>query len=118
MSEKQLVGVKCNSCGKIAYPKRPVCLNCRGREFTEVKIGEVGTLLTYTYLYAIPEGIEQVPLTLGIVEFENNVRVMGQIESREVRIGDKLQPMWGFLRKKEGKEIYGFKFRLATQAER
>jgi len=113
MVNQQLTGVKCNRCGKIAYPSRPVCLRCKGREFTEIAIGGKGKLVTFTYLYAVPEGITQLPLTLGIVEFENGVRVTGQIESKNVAIGDELIPVWDLLRKKEGKDIYGFKFKLA-----
>jgi len=115
MSEKQLTAFKCIRCGKINYPKRPICLNCRGRDFTEVKISGEGKLLTYTHLYAIPEGVEQLPLTLGLIEFEEGIRVIGQIEDQNVKIGDKLVPVWGFLRKKDGKEIYGFKFKLASE---
>ena len=114
MSEKQLVGTKCNSCGKIMYPKRVVCSNCRARDLADVQIGDEGRLLTYTYLYATPEGIDQMPLVLGIVEFDNGVRVTGQIEDREVKIGDRLLPIWGLLRKgRAGKEVYGFKFKLS-----
>ena len=111
MSEKQLTAVKCDRCGSIAYPRRPVCLNCRGKSFTQIEIVGEGTVLTFTHLYAIPEGIEQTPLTLGIVEFKNGVRVTGQIENRDVKTGDKVRPVWGHLRRKGESEVYGFKFK-------
>jgi uncharacterized OB-fold protein len=111
VSEKQLTALKCVKCGKIAYPLRRVCLNCKGRDFTPVDIVGEGMVLTFTHLYAPPEGIEQKPLTLGIVQFKNGVKVVGQIESREVKTGDNVLPVWGLLRKKGENEIYGFKFK-------
>ncbi len=111
MSEKQLTAAKCDKCGNITYPKRPVCLNCKGRDFTQIEIVGEGTVLTFTHLYAPPEGIEQTPLTLGIVEFKNDVKVTGQIEDRNVKTGDKVLPVWGLLRKKGESEICGFKFK-------
>ncbi len=67
-------------------------------------------LLTYTRLFAAPEGVNQMPLILGIVEFPNGVRVTGQITTENVKLGDKMRPVWGFLRKSHGKELYGFRF--------
>ena len=112
MSEKQLTALKCVKCGNIAYPRRAVCLNCKGRDFTPVNIVGEGMVLTFTHLYAPPEGIGQTPLTLGMVEFKDGVRVIGQIEGRDVKTGDNVLPVWGLLRKKGESEVYGFKFKL------
>jgi len=106
-----MVAVQCKSCGKAYYPKRDCCPNCKSRDFAETKLGDECRLVTYTKLYAIPSGIEQIPLILGIVEFQNGVRALGQIMFEDVKIGMKLQPVWGLLRKLRGKEVYGFKFK-------
>ena len=112
MAEKKLEALKCDQCGNLAYPKRIVCLNCKGRAFTPVDITGEGMVLTFTHLYAPPEGIAQTPLTLGVVEFKNGIKIIGQIEDREVKTGDNVFPVWGPLRKKGESEIYGFKFKL------
>ncbi len=108
--EHKFVGFKCKSCSRVMYPKHDRCLSCKGTEFEEVELGDEAKLITYTKLYAIPEGIEMPPLTLGIVDFGNNVRALGQITTDEPKIGMRLRPVWGKLRKIGGKEIFGFKF--------
>jgi len=110
MSENRFMAYKCKKCGAIVYPKRYLCSECKGRNFEEYPLGGEGKVLTYTKLWAIPEGIEQLPLTLAIVEFDGKVRVTGQILSEEVKTGDRVRPVWGHIRKVKGKEIQGFRF--------
>jgi len=104
------MGFKCRKCGRVMYPRHDRCLSCRGREFEEAELGKEAALVTYTKVYAIPEGIEMPPLVLGIVEFPGGVRAMGQLTTDDPKIGVKLRPVWGKLRKIGEKEVYGFKF--------
>ena len=110
MAESRLIGFKCKKCGAVAYPKRLICSSCRGKDFGEHPLSDEGKVMTFTKLWAIPEGIEQLPLTLAIVEFDGGVRVTGQVLSQEVKIGDKVRPVWGHIRKIRGKDIQGFRF--------
>jgi len=84
--------------------------NFRGRDFEEYPLGDEGRVLTYTKLWAIPEGIGQLPLTLAIVEFDGKVRATGQVLSEGIKVGDRVRPVWGHIRKIRGKEIQGFRF--------
>ncbi len=79
--------------------------------FEEISLGDECVLLTFTKLHALPEGVERLSLVLGIVEFVNGARAVGQITDESVTVGMKLRPIWGFLRKTDGKEVYGFKFK-------
>jgi len=106
---QRFVGFRCKSCGRVMYPRHDRCLSCRGTEFEEVELAEEGTLLTYTKVYALPEGIEMPPLTLGIADF-GGVRALGQVATDDPKIGMRLRPVWGKLRKLKGEDIYGFKF--------
>jgi len=110
MAENRLVGFKCKKCGTIVYPKRLLCSSCKGKDFEEHPLGDEGRIVTFTKLWAIPEGIEQLPLTLAIVELDGKVRVTGQVLSEEIKIGDKVRPVWGHIRRIRGKEIQGFRF--------
>jgi len=107
---RKMIGVICNECKKVYYPKRSCCPNCKDIQIKEVEIGNTCTLITYTELWAVPKGIDKLPLTLGIFEFENGARVLGQIISKKIEIGMKFQPLWSKIRKINGKEIYGFIF--------
>ena len=106
---EKFVGYGCKSCGHVMGARHERCIRCRGREFEEVELPKEGVLITYTKLYALPEGIEMPPLTLGIADFEG-VRVMGQVATDDPEIGMKLRPVWGKLRKMGAKEIFGFRF--------
>ncbi|MEM3506656.1 MAG: Zn-ribbon domain-containing OB-fold protein [Candidatus Bathyarchaeia archaeon] len=110
MNEQKIFGYKCKRCGKAYYPKHSRCFNCKSRDFEKIELGNVCTLITYTKLYAIPKGIDKVPLVLGIVEFENGVRMLGQITTENVEIDMKLKPIFDKIRVIEGKPIFGFKF--------
>jgi uncharacterized OB-fold protein len=107
---KNMIGTKCIGCEKIYFPKRTCCPNCNKKDMEEVLLGNTLTLLTYTELWTVPKGIDQLPLLLGILEFENGTKVLGQLESKDVKIGLKFKPVWSKIRKINGKEIYGFKF--------
>lgn len=107
---EKMIGGKCESCGRVFYPKRTSCLSCKSGDIEEVELGDRCKLLTYTELYAVPLGVEEIPLVLGIVEFDNGARATGQIEADEVQIGMQLKPVWGSLRRVGRREVFGFKF--------
>ncbi len=52
--------------------------------------------------------------TLGVVQFENGIKVLGQIESNDdLKIGMKLVPVYKKIcNNLDGKEINGFVFKL------
>lgn len=80
------------------------------REFEEVKPLGNTRLLTFTRIYNLPWGFDQRYLTIGVVEFENGVRAMGQIAVDEVynlKTGMKLEPFWEPVRVQYGENVYG-----------
>ncbi len=106
---------KCEKCGKRTYLKHAICPSCKGRIFKKNHLEEIGTIITFTQLYATSEGIEEMPLVLGILEFGDAVRVTGQILNQDVKIGDKVRPVWGKIRKAQGKDVFGFRFETIDQ---
>jgi len=109
--DERMVGAKCEGCGRVYYPKRVRCPNCGSERFDDAYLGDECVLLTFTKLYAVPEGVERVPLVIGVVEFKNGARAIGQILEEKVYTGMKLRPDWGSLRKIDGREVYGFRFK-------
>lgn len=108
----ELMAYRCKACGKRTHPKRLVCDACGGREWKpEPLTGEV-TLLTYTRVHNLPEGIDRAYLDFGIVEFANGVRVTGQLDLKgEAKAGMKLRADVDVVRVVEGEEKVGFVFR-------
>lgn len=101
---------KCKGCGHLYYPERNRCYKCRSKEFEKIESVETGRLLTYTKLYTVPEGVAEIPLVLGVVEFEGSVRALGQITHQDVEQGMQMQVGYGVLRKVNGREVSGIKF--------
>ena len=112
MSMKRLMAYKCENCGQKTCIKYSVCPNCRKRDISNFEIDGPGTVITYTKLYAVPKGIDEMPLILGIIKFNGGIQVTGQLVNEEVKVGDKVRAVWGKLRTSQGKDIYGFKFEL------
>jgi uncharacterized OB-fold protein len=108
--QERMLSFKCKGCGRLHYPGHVRCLSCKGTDFEDVELGDECKLLTYTKLYVLPEGIEMTPLLLGIVEFPNGVRALGQLVGGDIKVGMRLRPIWGKIRKLGEKEIYGFRF--------
>jgi len=100
---------RCLKCGRVSYPKHARCPGCGHREFEEFEVRGTGRVLTYTKLYAVPRGVDRIPLPLCIVEFEGGVKMTGQLTG-EAEIGSKVRPVWRRLRKVRGRDVYGFAF--------
>ncbi|HIQ29082.1 MAG TPA: Zn-ribbon domain-containing OB-fold protein [Candidatus Caldiarchaeum subterraneum] len=101
---------RCRNCGRLSYPRHERCPSCKHMELEEFEIKKEGILLAYTKVYVTPAGVEDKPLILGIVDLGEGVRALGQILADEPRIGMKLKPAWGVLRRVAGKEYSGFRF--------
>ncbi len=112
--ELGIVAYKCKRCGKIHYPFHDRCLVCKGREFDSIKAEGTPRLLTWTRIYNLPWGFDVRYLTIGVVEFENGVRAMGQVdvdEKARLEIGECLQPTWEPVRYTNGEPTYGLMLR-------
>ncbi len=108
----EMLAYRCTACGKLTHPKRIICDACGGREFTEEPLTGTVTLLTYTRVHNLPEGIDKPYLDFGIAEFENGVRVTGQLElSRPAEKGMKLEAAFGTVRVLHGEEKQGYIFK-------
>jgi len=90
---------KCKNCGKIQYSDHVRCLNCRNTTFDIIKSSGDCKLLTYTVLKAPPaEYQDKKAYALGVIEFSNGIRALGQITTTEnLKIGMKLRPTWSKL---------------------
>ncbi len=111
--EIAITAYKCKKCGKVHYPYHDRCLACRGREFEQIKPEGCATLLAYTAIFNLPWGFDQRYLILGVAEFENHVKAMGQIKTESVdclKAGMKMKPSWEPVRVQHGEDVYGLKF--------
>jgi uncharacterized OB-fold protein len=73
---------KCEQCGKIHLPPRPLCDKCLSQDFKWVEVSKEGKLLTYTTIYVAPQQFQDMaPYSVGIVQLEKELRIPGMINS-------------------------------------
>ncbi|MEW5868492.1 MAG: OB-fold domain-containing protein [Chloroflexota bacterium] len=109
----EIVAYKCKKCGKVHYPFHDRCLGCKGQEFEKIAPQGEARLLTYTQIFNLPWGFDQRYLVLGVAEFENGVKAMGQIKADSLdglKVGMPVHPVWEPVRVTHGEDVYGLKF--------
>jgi uncharacterized OB-fold protein len=117
--EIPITAYKCTKCGRLHYPFHDRCLNCRGREFETIRPQGDAKLLSYTAIFNLPWGFDQRFLIIGIAEFENKVKAMGQIKADSVddlKVGMKVKPTWEPIRVQYEEDVYGLKLEPMGQA--
>lgn len=95
---KLMVG-KCQKCGKLHLPPRPLCDNCYSQEFSWIQVSGKGKLLTYTVINVAPAQFQALaPYAVGIVELENGLKIPGMIQDikqEQLEIGMELKLDFG-----------------------
>ncbi len=117
MKKIAITAYKCKQCGKLHYPFHDRCLQCKGREFDKVEPQGNVKLLTFTRIYNLPWGFDQRYLIIGVGEFENGVRAMGQIgvdEATPLQVGMTMIPSWEPVRVQNGENVFGLKLTPIT----
>ena len=89
--EGKLMAAKCNKCGILLLPPRPVCTNCLLDDFEWVELKRKGKLLTYTVIYVAPPQFQSMtPYAVGIVKLEDGPNLPGMIkdiEPEKIKVG-------------------------------
>ncbi len=112
--EIEITAYKCTKCGRIHYPYHDRCLTCKNRQFDIMKPQGDCRLITFTRIYNLPWGFDQRYLIIGVVEFENKIRALGQIavdETYDLKLGMTLRPYWEPVRVQYGENVYGLVLR-------
>jgi hypothetical protein len=114
--DRNVYAYRCPKCGVLYHPAPMVCKGCRNRrdpsevvfpDFEKVPMGGPCRLLSWTRIYALPEGIDRPSLAFGIVEFDNGLRAAGQLMVAEPQSGARLVAKAGLVRELVGRDFYG-----------
>lgn len=82
-------GSECK-CGKKLVPYRNVCPSC-GKKMSKTEFKDNGTVLTYTTLYAVPEGFEG-PIHLAMIGLDEGANLICGYEGKEeLSIGNQVK---------------------------
>jgi uncharacterized OB-fold protein len=80
MADGKLMAAKCQKCGKLHLPPRPICDECYGQDFVWVEVSGKGKLLAYSIIHVAPPQFQALaPYTVGIVQLENGLKLPGMI---------------------------------------
>jgi hypothetical protein len=86
---------KCKKCGKVYFPPRIICAECKSQEFETVNLQREGKILTYTIIRVAPsQFVDQTPYAMGIVELNDKVKILSQIadcDLDKLEIGQKVR---------------------------
>ena len=86
---------KCQKCGKVFFPPRLICDDCKGRKFKPYTLPIEGTVVAHTVIRTAPRGFgDEAPYCMGIVELKDGTRICCQIadcEPERLAVGLKVQ---------------------------
>jgi len=118
LNEEKLMGSKCQKCGALFAPPRPICTKCYGTEMEWVEMKGKGKLAAFTCItvgppFMIEEGYDRKhPYVSGVVELEEGAKVDARIEEVDgskpetIKIGAPLTVK--FLHRGEGENLRTF----------
>ncbi|MCX6681478.1 MAG: Zn-ribbon domain-containing OB-fold protein [Methanoregula sp.] len=90
-----MLGTKCETCGRHFFPPRSFCPDCRrSGKITDYKFAGTGTVVTYTVIHTASEQFEHLtPYVLAIVQLNEGPRMTAQVVCRpdEIKIGMKVK---------------------------
>jgi uncharacterized OB-fold protein/acyl dehydratase len=81
---------KCDDCGKLRHPPRPMCPHCQSIRWSGSKAKGRGTIYSFTVLHYPKFPGYEFPLACGLIELEEGTRLVTNIvgcEPDEIRIG-------------------------------
>ncbi|MDR0778217.1 MAG: Zn-ribbon domain-containing OB-fold protein [Methanomassiliicoccaceae archaeon] len=114
-----LVGTKCGNCGRIYFPRRSICPECRRASFGKMEqymLKDHGTVFTYSVVHeASADNNNLKPYAIAMIRMDDGVLVTGQlvdVDLDKVEIG---MPVRAVLRKLGDESHiatinYGYKF--------
>jgi uncharacterized OB-fold protein len=114
-----LIGSRCGSCGKVFFPKRTICPQCRRAglgKMEEYRLKREGKIFSFSVVYeASAENSILKPYAVAMVETDDGVRITGQIvdaDLNEIKIGMPVRVVFRKIGEESPSGIihYGYKF--------
>jgi uncharacterized OB-fold protein len=92
--EGRLVVQRCNGCGRLRHPPRPMCPDCLSLEFEVVPLSGRGSLYSYAILHHPRHPAFDYPLIAALVDLEEGIRLVSNltgVEAADIEIGIELE---------------------------
>jgi hypothetical protein len=93
-----MLGTKCETCGRHFFPPRTFCPDCRrAGKIVDYKFVGLGTIVTYSVIHTASEQYEALtPYVIAIVKLDEGPQITTQIVCRpdQVKIGMKVKSVF------------------------
>jgi len=100
LKEGEILGTKCDECGRIAVPPRIFCEWCFRRTTTWVKLPDTGTVNTFSISYIATDTTRlKTPTIPAVIEIDTAghagfLHIVGEARPEEVKIGMRVKAVW------------------------
>ena len=97
LKEGKLMGARCQECGALALPPRPICVSCFGSRMEWVEFRGAGKLAAFTSIVVAPPAMAKEgfgknnPYVVGVVELEEGVKIVGRIIGLDAKKPEKIE---------------------------
>jgi len=111
-----LSGSKCESCGKISFPKKYVCPECFGNKLNRIPLSKKGRLHTFAFSVLGPDGMK-TPYPIGFIDLPEKIKLYSVLTDCEpwdkvLKVGMEMEMIIAPIKKDaSGEEIIAYKFR-------
>jgi uncharacterized OB-fold protein len=85
LDQKKLMGARCQSCGNLFLPPRPLCTKCFSQELAWEELPGEGELAAFSIIHIAPTAMiaagygRENPYCSGIVKLKDGVSISAQI---------------------------------------
>jgi hypothetical protein len=96
----EIVGTKCDQCGRIAVPPRIFCEWCFRRSESWIRLPDTGKVNTFSISHIATDTTRlKTPTIPAVIEIDsaNNagfLHILGEVKPEEVKIGMRVKAVW------------------------
>ena len=86
----RLVTQKCQRCGQLRHPPRPMCPVCHSLDFEFIDLSGQGVVYSYAILHHPQNPAFEYPVLAALVDLDEGVRVLSNlvdVDPRDISIG-------------------------------
>ncbi|MDG6901734.1 MAG: Zn-ribbon domain-containing OB-fold protein [Nitrososphaerota archaeon] len=101
LKEGQLWARKCNKCGRTLIPPRMYCEECFRSTDEWVRVGDTGTVNTFSISYVNVDASRRTdPVLVAVIEIDGAspgmgiLHVLGEVAPGDIRVGLKVKALW------------------------
>lgn len=114
-----LIGSKCTNCGRVFFPPRVICPDCRRKgNIEDIKFSGKGKIYTYSIVRSPASDFKiEAPYAVAIIELEEGAKLTAQLVDTDIdniSIGDPVEMVFRKISEDgdDGVISYGYKFKV------